>query len=146
MRYSQKVVIKNIDYEKVKESFHSIELVKFLTYLQPVKIIEWSGIEDGKVAYFKLWFLGWRDFKVIHEKYQANEKYLFFIDKGIKLPLGITSWKHSHNVVKDGNNTIIKDSLSFHHTSRYIGYLIFPVLIFPILFRKILYRIYFLYI
>ena len=48
MKYGQKVIIRNIDYQKVRKAFESIRLVEFLTYLQPIKIIEWSGIEVGK--------------------------------------------------------------------------------------------------
>ena len=143
MQYSQKVIIKNTDYEKVREAFHSIELVRFLTYLQPINIIEWSGIENGKTAYFKLWFFGWKDFKVVHENYQSDNNHLFFVDKGIKLPLGIAFWKHEHRVFKDKKNTIIEDSLSFNHRNKYIGYLLFPVLVFPIFVRRVLYKIYF---
>ena len=143
MKYGQKVIIKNIDYQKVRKAFESIRLVEFLTYLQPIKIIEWSGIEVGKIAYFKLWFFGWRNFKVAHTEYQADDNHLFFVDEGIDLPLGISSWKHNHRVIKDKNNTIIEDSLSFSHVNNYMGYILFPILIFPILIRKILYRIYF---
>ena len=144
MRYNQRVIIKNTDYQKVREAFHSIRLVRFLTYLQPIKIIEWYGIESGKIAYFKLWFFGWKDFKVMHENYLDNNNYLFFIDRGIKLPLRIVFWKHEHCVFKDKENTIIEDVLSFNHANKYIGYLLFPILVFPIIIRKFLYKIYFL--
>ena len=87
MKYGQKVIIRNIDYQKVRKAFQSIRLVEFLTYLQPIKIIEWSGIEVGKIAYFKLWLLGWRNFKVIHTEYQADDNYLFFVDYNIKYKL-----------------------------------------------------------
>ena len=136
MRYSQIVIIKNTNCEKVKAAFHSIRLVRFITYLQPIKIIEWSGIESGKTAYFKLWFFGWKDFKVIHENYQDNNNFLFFVDKGIKLPLGISFWKHEHSIFKENENTIIQDSLSFNHNNKYIGYLLFPLLVFPIFIRN----------
>ena len=143
MRYNQRVIIKNIDYQKVRKAFHSIRLVRFLTYLQPIKIMEWSGIENGKTAYFKLWFFGWKDFKVMHENYQDNNNFLFFVDKGIKLPLGISFWKHEHSVFKDKENTIIQDSLSFNHLNKYMGYLLFPILVFPIFIRRFLYKVYF---
>ena len=143
MQYSQKVIIKNTDYEKVREAFHSIELVRFLTYLQPINIIEWSGIENGKMAYFKLWFFGWKNFKVKHESYMKSNNELFFIDRGVELPLGVKYWKHKHIIKKNGEGVIIQDLVSFSHANIFMEYLLFPILMFPIIIRKLFYKIYF---
>ena len=144
MRYNQNVIIKNYDFNKVKESFHNIEIVKFLTRFQPVKIIHWSGITNGEKAHFKLWLLGWKNFKVEHKEYKSDKDQLFFIDKGIELPLGITCWEHKHIVKKMNKNTLIQDKVYFNHSNKYIGYLLFPVLMFPIIIRKLFYRLYFI--
>ena len=144
MRYYQKVKIRNVDFKIVTKAFHSIELVKFLTNFQPVKIISWKGIGDGEIAHFKLWLFGWKNFKVKHEGYKVNKDKLFFIDKGIQLPLGIKHWEHTHIVEYDKKNTIINDIVYFSHSNIYIGYLLFPILMFPIIIRKLLYKIYFL--
>ena len=144
MKYTQNVKIKDVDFEIVKQAFHSIKLVEFLISFQPVKIISWSGIEDGEIADFRLWFFGWKKFQVKHEKYKVSKKRLFFIDRGFKIPLGIKSWKHTHIVDSDGKDTIIKDIVCFSHSSRYMGCLLFPILIFPIFIRRLLYKIYFI--
>tara|TARA_B110000014_G_scaffold259073_1_gene246209 strand:+ start:1004 stop:1444 length:441 start_codon:yes stop_codon:yes gene_type:complete len=144
MQYNQKVRIQNTKFKNVSIAFHSIKLVKFLTNFQPVKIIEWSGIQNQKLAYFKLWLFGWKTFKVKHQEYKLNDNELSFIDKGVVLPLGIKSWKHKHIIKRDGNNTIIKDLVYFSHSNFYIGYLLFPILMFPIIIRILLYKIYFL--
>ena len=143
MNYNQTVKIKNINFQKVSTAFHSIKLVKFLTNLQPVKIIEWSGIENQKTAYFKLWLFGWKTFKVKHQEYKLNDNELSFIDKGIVLPLGIKSWEHTHIVEGVGENTIIRDLVYFSHTNILMEYLLFPILMFPIIIRKLFYKIYF---
>tara|TARA_B110000263_G_scaffold119534_1_gene104065 strand:+ start:1141 stop:1581 length:441 start_codon:yes stop_codon:yes gene_type:complete len=143
MQYNQKVRIKNTKFKNVSIAFHSIKLVKFLTNFQPVKIIEWSGIQNQKIAYFKLWLFGWKTFKVKHQEYKLNDNELSFIDKGVVLPLGIKSWEHKHIIKRDGNNTIIKDLVYFSHSNFYIGYLLFPILMFPIIIRILLYKIYF---
>ena len=62
MIYKQNVILKKTDFDKVVKSFHSIKIVKFLTRFQPVKIINWSGIQNNDKAYFKLWFFGWKKF------------------------------------------------------------------------------------
>ena len=143
MNYNQKVEIKNITFEKVSSAFHSIKIVKFLTGFQPVQIIEWSGIENGKIAYFKLWFFGWKNFKVKHESYMKSNNELFFIDRGIELPLGIKYWKHKHIIKRNGEGVIIQDLVSFSHANIFMEYLLFPILMFPIIIRKLFYKIYF---
>ena len=143
MNYNQKVKIKNITFEKVSLAFHSIKIVKFLTGFQPVQIIEWSGIENGKMAHFKLWFFGWKNFKVKHESYMKSNNELFFIDRGIELPLGVKYWKHKHIIKRNGEDVIIQDLVSFSHANIFMEYLLFPILMFPIIIRKLFYKIYF---
>ena len=72
MQYSQVVGLKDLKYKDVEAAFHDIHFVKFLTSFQPVKIIQWEGIKTDKVAYFKLWLFGWKDFKVKHQEYKLN--------------------------------------------------------------------------
>tara|TARA_Y100001978_G_scaffold165527_1_gene152963 strand:+ start:1192 stop:1632 length:441 start_codon:yes stop_codon:yes gene_type:complete len=143
MKYYQEVIIKNVTFGKIVSSFNNIKIVNFLTQLQPIQIIKWDGIEDGKVAHFKLWFFGWKDFEVIHSDYYLDENELSFIDNGSVLPLGLTFWRHKHSIViKKGYVTII-DNLKFNHESSFLGYLLYPLLVSPIFLRKLLYRLYF---
>ena len=144
MKYTQNVKIKDVDFEIVKQAFHSIKFVEFLVSFQPVKITSWAGITNGEIADFKLWFFGWKRFKVKHEKYKVSKKQLSFIDRGFETPLGIKSWEHTHIVDYDGKDTIIKDIVYFSHSSKYMGYFLFPILIFPIVIRRLLYKIYFI--
>ena len=89
MEYYQEVSIKNVTFDKIVSSFNNVKIVNFLTQLQPIQIIEWDGIEDGKVAHFKLWFFGWKSFKVIHSDYSLDKYELSFVDNGQVLPLGL---------------------------------------------------------
>ena len=143
MKYHQQVKIKNTDFEIAAETFHDIKLVEFLTYLQPIKIINWAGIENGKLAFFKLWFCGWKNFKVKHSNYKRDKNELSFIDIGVEMPLGIRYWCHKHIVKKNKKNIIIIDSLNIEHANLLIGYILFPIFITPIFIRIILYKRYF---
>ena len=143
MKYSQKVNIRRTDFKKVVEAFSDISFVKFLTYLQPIRIIDWSGIDNSQLAFFKLWFFGWKNFKVKHFDYKTSSNELSFIDKGVELPLGIKTWNHKHIVRRNKKVTTIIDILDIEHTNIAIGYILFPVLVFPILIRKFLYKMYF---
>jgi ligand-binding SRPBCC domain-containing protein len=143
MKFYQKVKIKNTKFEDVINSFHDIKFIKFLTYLQPIKIINWDGIQNDKLAFFKLWFLGWKNFKVKHSNYKNNTDELSFTDRGIELPLGLKSWHHDHIIINNENEILIIDSLNIKHSNTLIGYIIFPFLILPIFIRFFLYKIYF---
>ncbi len=85
MVYNQQVILKDVKVSDVIQSFHDRKFVDFLTALQPVKILNWDGIESGKVASFSFWFFGWRTMKVVHEEYEAKDTYLQFVDKGLNL-------------------------------------------------------------
>ena len=143
MVYEQQVILKNVQISDVIRSFHDRNFVGFLTALQPVKILNWDGIESGKVASFSFWFFGWRVMKVVHEGYEAQDTYLHFIDRGLKLPFGLEDWNHCHIVKVEGDNVIINDRVQMHSGSRAKLYFIYPIMIFPILIRKITYKIWF---
>tara|TARA_B100000886_G_scaffold338198_1_gene300513 strand:- start:270 stop:722 length:453 start_codon:yes stop_codon:yes gene_type:complete len=143
MLYEQKVLLKNTKVLKVINSFHNKSFVKFLIFAQPVKIISWDGIENGKVAVFKFWFFGWRTMKVVHKGYINRGQYLSFEDKGLEIPFGLTTWNHHHIVETQKNNVVIIDRVTMNSDSHIKSYLIYPVMIFPILIRKVLYRIWF---
>ena len=55
MLYKQTVKIKNRNIEKIIDSFHSKDFIKFLISYQPVKIIKWNGIENNLEAHLKFW-------------------------------------------------------------------------------------------
>tara|TARA_Y100001935_G_scaffold219754_1_gene193126 strand:- start:50 stop:496 length:447 start_codon:yes stop_codon:yes gene_type:complete len=143
MVYDQQVILKDVKVSDVIKSFHNRKFVEFLTALQPVKILNWEGIESGKVASFSFWFFGWRIMEVVHEGYEARDTYLHFIDKGLKLPFGLDSWNHHHIVEVKNDNVIISDKVRMFSESRIKLFFIFPIMILPILIRKITYKIWF---
>ena len=143
MVYEQQVILKDVKVSDVIQSFHDKKFVNFLTALQPVKILNWDGIESGKVASFSFWFFGWRIMKVVHEGYEAEDTYLHFIDKGLKLPFGLDNWNHHHIVEVKDDNVIISDRVRMHSESRAKLFFIFPIMIFPVLIRKVTYKIWF---
>ncbi len=143
MIYKQTVSLKNTSFNKVFNTFHDRKFVNYLTSFQPIKIISWTGIENDKIAFFKLWFLGWRDFKVKHSHYTKKDNFLSFKDNGKVLPFGLTDWNHNHTVKKDKNNILIIDLLEVKHKNPLLGYALFPMLIVPIFIRRLLYPLYF---
>ena len=143
MIYQQTVTIKNRNIEKVIDSFHKIDFIKFLISLQPVRIIKWDGIENDLTAHLKFWLLKWHSFIVIHKNYKRTNTSLSFVDSGIALPMGIKEWNHLHEVKHLNDNIIIKDFIEFKHRFYILELLLYPILISPIVMRKFLYKIYF---
>ena len=71
--FKQEVLIKNVPFKKVIESFHDKDFVRYLIKFQPVEMISWTGIKSGKKAKFRFWFFGWREVSVVHKNYVSNK-------------------------------------------------------------------------
>ena len=141
--FKQEVLIKNVPFKKVIESFHDRDFVRYLIKFQPVEMISWSGIKSGEKAEFRFWFFGWREMSVVHKNYVSNENQLSFEDQGEVLPFGLVDWKHQHIVkqVKDG--ILITDLVSFSGESLRLNSLIKIIMLFPIIIRRITYKMWF---
>jgi len=142
--FKQKVLIKKVLPAKVIESFHDKDFVSFLIKFQPVKIVVWNGIKNGKLAEFKFWFFGWKTMNVIHKNYVLKTNHLSFEDHGNLLPFGLKNWKHRHIIEKVNNGTLITDLVSFEGNS-FKNIFIKPIMLFPIVIRRITYKIWFYY-
>ena len=141
--FKQEVLIKNVPFIKVIESFHNKDFVRYLIKFQPVEMISWSGIKSGEKAEFRFWFFGWRGMSVVHKNYVLNKNQLSFEDHGEVLPFGLVDWKHEHIVkqVKDG--ILITDLVSFSGESLRLNPLIKIIMLFPIIIRRITYKMWF---
>jgi ligand-binding SRPBCC domain-containing protein len=74
-----------------------------------------------------------------------NDTESFFIDKGIKVPFGISLWQHRH-IVKNVSSTscTIIDDITFEGINKIWSVLLWPVLYISFLQRKAVYKKYFL--
>ena len=141
--FKQEVLIKNVPFKKVIESFHNKDFVRYLIKFQPVEMISWSGIKSGEKAKFRFWFFGWREMSVVHKNYVSNKNQLSFEDHGEVLPFGLVDWKHEHIVkqVKDG--ILITDLVSFSGGSLRLNSFTKIIMLFPIIIRRITYKMWF---
>ena len=137
MVFEQKVLIKNIIPLDVIKSFHDHRFIEFLTFAQPVKIKNWSGIDNGKKAIFSFWFFGWRKFSVIHKNYEVGDNFLYF---------GLQEWEHCHIVKGHQYGTMIIDRVHLHENNRIKRYLISLIMLLPIVMRRLTYRIWFYFL
>ena len=143
MQYNQKVKVLDVNFDEVKLAFHQFSFIEYLTKFQPVRILKWEGIESGKKAHFKFWFLNWRKLSVCHDKYVNSDSKLSFVDKGIVMPMGINYWNHTHIVRDNKDSVIIEDYFEFGHKNKIIEKLIYPVMVFPIFIRRLTYKLFF---
>ena len=141
MFYNQKVKIKNTTFNKVVDSFHDLNFVKFLITLQPVRIIKWAGILDGDRAHFMFWFFDGKILKSFTKTTRKQRKISSVLQIMVKSYL-LIDLLHDHTVVCDDNEVYILDQVEYKHKN-FLGFVLYPVLIAPIFIRKILYKLYF---
>ena len=141
--FKQEVLIKNVPFKKVIESFHDKDFVRYLIKFQPVEMISWSGIKSGEKAEFRFWFFGWREMSVVHKNYVSNKNQLSFEDHGEVLPFGLVDWKHEHIVKQVKEGTLITDLVSFSGESSRLNSFIKVIMLFPIIIRRITYKMWF---
>ena len=143
MVFQQKTVIKDKDVSNIIRSFENEKFLKYLIFGQPVKIVDWNGIDNGKKASFLFWFFGWRKISVIHRNYVKRKNYLYFTDVGKLLPFGLNNWEHHHIVKAHHNGSVIIDKI-FIDTDNFIKkYFVTRLMLFPIILRKITYKLWF---
>jgi len=60
-----------------------------------------------------------------------------FIDEGIKVPFGITLWKHEHSIIKiDEGQCYIQDFVTYKTSNVFLDMILFPFLWGMIFYRK----------
>jgi ligand-binding SRPBCC domain-containing protein len=69
-----------------------------------------------------------------------SETEIYFTDVGIKMPLGLTSWSHTHLLIKKEWGTQIEDRLFFNGLNRLHTWILLPALWIQFIYRKPLYE------
>jgi len=110
---------------KVDEHFNE-ELFRYL--LPPgAKLIEYGGSETGDVVHLRLPLAGtWKSKITDHGR---NDKSIYFVDEGSKLPFPLKWWKHKHILHEEGSLTIIEDNIEFS-----TGFTITDAIVYPFLY------------
>lgn len=129
------------NYLQVKEGFTESLFLKLNPPFPPVKLIRFDGSEIGDLVSLELNFLlfkqNWTS-KITES--QLTEREYFFVDEGIQLPFFLNSWKHKHRLVKNGNQCLIRDEITYQGPNKVITALLFPVLKGQFLYRKPIYQ------
>lgn len=140
LKFSLQTTI-NATIDQVWKQFDKELLEKLSPPFPFIKISTFDGCEvnDKVVIDMNFVFLktSWSSL-IIENQISDTEK--FFTDKGIKMPFGLTHWKHKHGLKKVDDRTIIIDSIEFHTKYIILDYLLFPLFYGMIVYRKPLYK------
>ncbi|WP_266365236.1 SRPBCC family protein [Tellurirhabdus rosea] len=103
----------------------------------PVKALRFDGCQKGDVVHLRLNFLLFgQDWISLITDQQETADEIFFIDEGTKLPFFLSSWRHKHRLIRQGNQTLIADEITY----RTPGGLLTDLLFYPLLWAQFAYR------
>ncbi len=109
--------------------------------LMPVKLERFDGCEKGDEVHLKLfWKLQW--VSVIMDN-GRNEKEIYFVDEGHTLPFFLNYWQHRHRIIREGEQSIIVDDITYRSPFRWLDYLLYPSLYAQFYYRRAIYRRFF---
>ncbi|PZX54542.1 ligand-binding SRPBCC domain-containing protein [Algoriphagus ratkowskyi] len=131
----------NQDYLSVKNGFDETLFTKLSPPFPPVKLARFDGSEVGDLVSLELNFLLFKQLWTSEiTQSQTDEKEYFFVDEGIKLPFFLKKWRHKHRIIKEGNETIIRDEVEFSAPFGLATLLLYPAIYLQFLYRKPIYR------
>lgn len=125
----------------VWEGFNIELFSKLAPPFPPVEVKEFGGCLKGDTVHLQLNFIFFKQdwISAIVDQKQTDSE-IYFIDEGTTLPFFLRYWKHRHRMLKDAENTIIIDDISFKTPSILTDYLFYPLLYLQFLYRKPIYK------
>ncbi|MFN2395166.1 MAG: hypothetical protein ABR597_05710 [Bacteroidales bacterium] len=108
------------------------------------RIERYEGQSPGDIVdmKFNIPFLGYWTV-IIKESWTSNREY-GFIDRGLRVPFGITYWKHIHRVVARNNqSSFIVDDIEYETAWKFLDVILYLPMFFIFYPRKFQYRKYF---
>jgi ligand-binding SRPBCC domain-containing protein len=131
-------------FNKVYEEFN-IHLFKYL--LPPfnlAEVLKYEGQNPGDIIDIKINVPFMSHWTVIIKDSWLSHREYGFTDRGLRLPLGIIYWKHTHRLVaRDNHSCFIIDDLEYESSSVFLDYLLYIPLWMIFYPRKFLYPRYF---
>jgi len=107
----------------------------------PAEVVRFDGSLKGDLVQVRLNFLLFKqDWISRITDQQENEREIFFVDEGVKLPFFLAYWHHKHRIVRDGDHSIIIDEITFRSPTRLTDFLLYPILYGQFLYRRPIYR------
>ncbi|MFT4854889.1 MAG: ligand-binding SRPBCC domain-containing protein [Algoriphagus sp.] len=131
----------NQDYLQVKEGFNETLFKKLSPPFPPVKLLRFDGSAKGGFVTLELNFIFFKQkwtSEIMED--QTTDKEFYFIDKGIELPFFLKKWTHKHRIVKDKENSIIRDEIDYQAPFWILTWLLYPAMLLQFAYRKPIYK------
>lgn len=134
----------NAPMQDVWTQFDAALLSKLSPPFPKVRIVRFDGCQTGDLVSLELNLLVakliWTS--QITDSIQ-NEDFCAFVDEGVKMPFGLTAWRHEHRIEKhDLKSCTIVDQISFKTNYLLLDFLLFPLFWGMIVYRIPLYKLY----
>jgi ligand-binding SRPBCC domain-containing protein len=126
---------------KVWEGFNLELFSKLAPPFPPVEVKKFDGCLTGDIVHLELNFLLFKQdwiSDIVDQKRTESE--IYFIDEGTKLPFFLSYWRHRHRLVKEGEETVIIDDITFKTPTILTDYLFYPLMYLQFLYRKPIYK------
>lgn len=72
--------------------------------------------------------------------YELREDECHFVDTGLTMPFPVRLWRHDHRVLRDGENAIILDDVTFGSGFFLMDWLLYPIMWLQFKYRKPIYQ------
>ena len=107
----------------------------------PVRLLRFDGMQPGDEVHLELNFLFRKEIwiSVITELVETEDE-IYFVDEGRQLPFMFRSWRHLHRLIRQGEQTLIVDDITYQGRIKLLDYLLYPVLKLQFLYRRPVYR------
>lgn len=129
------------DYLTVKKGFDENLFKRLSPPFPPVKLLRFDGSQKGDFVSLELNFLLFKQVwtsQIVADN--TDNKEFYFIDEGIQLPFFLGKWQHKHRIIKNGEQSIIRDEIQFKGRYGWMSPILFPALYLQFLYRKPIYK------
>lgn len=137
-----KIIIKTSikkNYVKIFELFNDKLFLALRPPLMSIKLERFDGCNPNDEVHIAIFLLGIIPQKWVSKitEFKQDEKEIYFIDMGLKIPPPIRSWTHRHRIVKltDTTSEVIDD---INYTT---GFFLADILLYPFLYFMFFYRV-----
>lgn len=129
------------DPEQVMKGFNQDLFTALAPPFPPVKLLRFDGSETGHVVSLELNFIFFKQVWTSHIiDHGSNAELTYFIDKGVKLPFFLRSWRHEHKIAKAPQGSHIIDQITYTTGTLITDWLMYPAMWVQFAYRKPIYK------
>lgn len=129
------------DFRRVFAQFDRELFLKLNPPFPPVQLLRFDGMKPGDEVHLQLNFIIRKEIWIsVITELSATEEEIYFIDEGRQLPFMFRSWRHRHRLIRQGEQTLIVDDITYQGRVKLLDYLLYPFLKLQFLYRRPVYK------